>query len=259
MAIKKQRRSLKTRGHGLTGGDIARHHRAADGRDDLCVSQIDLSGLQYRGFLGNLRGIKMGERDRLFVGVARGVVRIMRDGVCRQQGVVALLIDLGIGDIGLIFVELGPGRVQLGLILIHNNLIGLRIDRGTQLTALDARIEVAAERLDCARDIGAHLHGDHGIDRSAGTDGRDDIASRYRGRRIACRCGAEHEPIDRGTEHDHAGRGQERDLLPIEFFDHGFDAKAGGARTIALLRNKVRQAGTRGAVKECHGNRFCAW
>ena len=71
----------------------------------------------------------MGERDRLVIGVAGGIICILRDGVCRQQGIIALLIDLGISDIGLVFGELGPGGIQLGLILVHNNLIGLGVYR----------------------------------------------------------------------------------------------------------------------------------
>jgi len=86
----------------------------------------------------------MGERKRLIVGVAGGVVGIMRDCVRRQQGVVAFLIDLGIGEIGLVLGELGPGRVQLGLVLVHDYLIGLGVDCRAQLAIMDARIEIAA-------------------------------------------------------------------------------------------------------------------
>ena len=82
---------LKARGHGLAGGDIARHHRAVHRRDDVGVIQIDLGGLQRRGLLGDRGRVEFDERARLIVGVARGVGGVVRDRVLAEQDVVALV------------------------------------------------------------------------------------------------------------------------------------------------------------------------
>ena len=81
----------------------------------------------------------------------------MGGGVFAEQKIGALVTDLGVDNIGLVLDELSLGDVQIGLVLIHNNLIGLGVDLCAQLTLMHPGVVVAAEGLDRARDIGPHL------------------------------------------------------------------------------------------------------
>ena len=120
----------------------------------------------------------------------------MRSRVFRQELILALVTDLRVDDIGLVLDELGLGQVQVGLVLIHDHLIGLGIDLCAQLPLMDPGVVVAVEGLDRARDISPHLDDHHRIDRSTGGDGGDDIALGHGGRHITRRRGAVCQPVD---------------------------------------------------------------
>ena len=129
------------------------------------------------------------------------------------------LAELGVDEIGLVLDELGPGHRQVGLILIHDDLIGFRVDLCAELTLVDAGVVVAAQGIDRARDIGSDLHGDHRVDGSAGGDGRDDVSARDRRGEIFDRARRAEPPCC--TEDNEQGEGRSRTCHPAMVQDPG--------------------------------------
>ena len=73
----------------------------------------------------------------------------------RRQLGISLVIDLRVGQAGLVLVELCPGNGEVRLILIDHRLIGARIDLCTDLTLFDLGVVIAEQLLNDARDVGA--------------------------------------------------------------------------------------------------------
>src|ERR1022692_5035667 len=85
------------------------------------------------------------ERNRLVIAVERGVGGIAGGRVLAKQEIVTLVTDFGIDNIGLVLDELSFCNVQLGLVLLHNDLVWLGVDLCAQLTLMDPGVVVATE------------------------------------------------------------------------------------------------------------------
>jgi hypothetical protein len=136
--------------------------RPATGRRDAAILQIELRDFE-RGAVGGDRGLIL--RDG---GDLRGV-GLIGNRVLRQQSLVALQIDLGVGEQSLIVLELTGG-------LIDGGLIGSRIDQHQQVAGLD-RLSLGEGDLD-QRSVDLRVHGDRGQRRHGAEriDGDRDVA-----------------------------------------------------------------------------------
>src|SRR5262249_18414756 len=114
------------------------------------------------------------------------------------QPTVALVVDLRVGEGGLVLVELGDGGREGRLRLVERLLIGPRVDLRAELAGLDLRVEVAGDRLDRPRHVGPDLHRDHRVHAPRGDDGAGHAASRH---------GLSHEGRGRRTSPPRRGSG----------------------------------------------------
>ena len=140
--------SLEAGGDRLSNRHIARNHGAVDGRDDACIVQIDLRGIERRLMLLDCGLVIRNLGYGLVVGVLGIIERVLRNGVRLQQVCITIDGDLCIGEVGLVLFERCFRNGQVCLVLINDGLIGTRIYRGADLSFLNLSIVVAIEFLD---------------------------------------------------------------------------------------------------------------
>ena len=123
--------------------DLAQADDARDRRLDLGVVELGLGVENGRIVGGDLRG-QLRHRGTLGVGLLPG-----REFA--ELGV-ALQIEIGVGEVGLVLRLLGLG-------LIERRLVGARIDFGEQVALIDQLAFLERDLVDLAVDAGPHLHG----------------------------------------------------------------------------------------------------
>ncbi len=132
------------RRHIIAGVDLAQPDPAGDRRGDVTIDEVEFLRVDLRLVDPDLRPVL---RD----GIDLVVARLRRDRVLRRQGVVALEIDLGASERGLILGE-------LRLVLLQRHLVGPRVDLGEKVALLDVLALLEADRHQIAADLRLHGH-----------------------------------------------------------------------------------------------------
>ena len=228
-------RRLQARRDGLAGLHGFLDDNAVDGRADLGTVEID-PGLSDLGFtllhdgfgVSHLR-LRDGELRLLGIQLLARCVEVrpplvehgFGDEVLLEETLAALKLALRIGeqhfrprDFRLTrghvrsLRQCGrPRRVQIRHRRIHAKLERLRIDPRDQLPVLHRRVEVGVKLLDLPRDLGTHLNGHDGIQRSCRGHGCGDRAALDLGEPVRRRRGERIFPPDIGPH----GRGEHDD------------------------------------------------
>jgi hypothetical protein len=141
---------------------------------------LTLGRVQLGGALGDRALVEVDLSLALVVGALVAVDVVLRDDALLLQLAVALVVDAGVGEAGLVLVELGLGALQIGARLVNHDLERAWIDLGAQLPRLDLGVVVAIETLDDARDVGSDLDRDDRVDRARGHDRAHNIAGAHR-------------------------------------------------------------------------------
>ena len=141
---------------GVAGIDQAQTDLARDGRDDVAVGELDL--VIVHGALVGLDGALVLQDDLLLI-----FELLAGDGILRERDLVALEVDSGLGQNGLIVLQGALGLLQRGF-------VGAGIDVDERLPLADDLAFAVVHRHDLAGDLA--VDGDR-VDRRDGTQSVD--------------------------------------------------------------------------------------
>ena len=171
-----ERRRLHARRNGLADVHVARDDDAVDRRADDRVAEVHLRLIERSLRLHELR---LGGFHRRVRGVGRRFGRIeiaFGDEFLRGEIAGATELDPGVGGLHTRALDVGlrSATVARSCATWVSNSDGSSSRDDWPLP--DLRVEVGAERLDGARHLRADLDGRHGLERTGGLNGCDDVA-----------------------------------------------------------------------------------